>query len=104
FDKTYKGEIDTWDYQWVYAVFQNSGLSIIPNTNLVKNIGVNAAGTHTYSSNDPLSEMQSFSIKKITHPTFILPQKEAELYTLREICNIKPQKIKNKIFKKLKIF
>jgi len=102
FDKAYKGEIDTWDYQWVYATFQNSGLSVLPNKNLVKNIGFGAGASHTSSSRDQLNAMQSFNINRIIHPTFFLPQKEAELYTLREICNVKQKSKKNKIIKKIK--
>jgi len=30
FDKVHKGEIDTWDYQWVFACFKNNWLSCIP--------------------------------------------------------------------------
>ena len=43
----YNGNIDTWDYQWVYSIWANSGLSIAPKRNLVKNIGFNAEATHT---------------------------------------------------------
>ena len=101
FDRTFRGEIDTWDYQWVYTIFKNSGLSVIPNTNLVKNIGFDSRATHTSNRFEQLNEMQSFSIEEITHPTFILPQKEAELYTLREIYKVKQKKKRNKIIKKI---
>lgn len=37
----------TWDYQWVYACWENKGLSIIPKVNLVQNIGFGPEGTHT---------------------------------------------------------
>lgn len=40
-------DIDTWDYQWLMTIWANNGLSIIPNVNLVENIGFSAAGTHT---------------------------------------------------------
>ena len=103
-DKIYKGEIDTWDMQWAYAIFKNSGLSIIPNANLVKNIGFDERATHTRPSNcpDQVNELQSIDIGKIAHPTFILVQKEAELYMLREIYKVKPKKKKKKLKKKIK--
>ena len=36
---------DTWDIQWYFACIKNKGLSIIPEANLIKNIGVE--GTHS---------------------------------------------------------
>jgi hypothetical protein len=35
FDKVYAGEINTWDYQWLYTCFAQSRLSIVPNRNLI---------------------------------------------------------------------
>jgi hypothetical protein len=57
FKGVYEGSIDTWDYQWVYSIWSNSGLSIAPARNLVRNIGFHAEATHTqgdtiYSSLD----------------------------------------------------
>jgi hypothetical protein len=47
FDKCHRGEIDTWDYQWVFACWLRSALSIVPNVNLISNIGFGAQATHT---------------------------------------------------------
>lgn len=41
------GNIDTWDYQWVFSIWANHGLSIAPAENLVANVGFNADATHT---------------------------------------------------------
>ncbi|NIJ53854.1 nucleotide-diphospho-sugar transferase [Dyadobacter arcticus] len=30
----------TWEYQWQYTLFQNDGLAVVPNVNLVSNIGI----------------------------------------------------------------
>jgi hypothetical protein len=46
FDDTFAGKIDTWDYQWAYAVASHSGLSVVPRLNLVRNIGF-GCGTHS---------------------------------------------------------
>lgn len=45
----YEGNIDTWDYQWVFSIWANNGLCAVPARNLVKNIGFNADATHTKS-------------------------------------------------------
>jgi hypothetical protein len=47
FDKVQRGEIDTWDYQWAFAIWQRDGLVATPNVNLVTNIGAGPGGTHT---------------------------------------------------------
>jgi hypothetical protein len=48
FQSVYDGKIDTWDYQWVYNIWANSGLCIAPARNLVRNIGMDhAEATHT---------------------------------------------------------
>jgi hypothetical protein len=35
----------TWDYQWQFAMFLNDGLSVVPNVNLISNIGI--LGVHS---------------------------------------------------------
>ena len=42
----------------VYTVFSNNGLSIIPNINLIKNIGFNDGGTHTSDQNNICADMK----------------------------------------------
>ncbi len=52
FDKVYLKELKTWDYQWLYSIWKNKGYSIIPNRNLVTNIGfgIDSNFTHDQSS------------------------------------------------------
>ncbi len=47
FDRTQAGKIDTWAYPWVLCVWLQSGLTVLPNMNLVSNIGFGADATHT---------------------------------------------------------
>jgi hypothetical protein len=47
YDGTYRGLIDTWDYQWSFARAVQSGLSVVPAVNLVTNIGFGPDATHT---------------------------------------------------------
>jgi hypothetical protein len=43
---TKSGRSNTWDFQWHYAIMKYTGISLIPNVNLVKNIGVGVNATH----------------------------------------------------------
>jgi hypothetical protein len=47
FDQTAAGEIDTWDYQWIYTVIEQGGLACYPTRNLVSNLGWGPEATHT---------------------------------------------------------
>jgi len=73
--------VDTWDYQWTYAVFSNKGLSIVPQRNLVKNIGFGDEATHTPNENENYSKVQHENlIGEIIHPTELRIDKKADRY------------------------
>jgi hypothetical protein len=43
FDLTHAGmdNVDTWDYQWLFSIWLHHGLSILPDRNLISNLGFN---------------------------------------------------------------
>jgi len=99
----------TWDYQWVFNCWVQNGLSIIPDRNLISNIGFGKNATHTKDENHkyaslPVSEME-FPLK---HPGHKLVNKKADSYhfqkTSAKIKNIKKKKKKNIVKKIKKIF
>jgi hypothetical protein len=47
FDVMYSNQFDTWDHQWVFAVWRCGGVCVTPNQNLITNIGFDEAATHT---------------------------------------------------------
>jgi hypothetical protein len=47
FDLAAKGEIDTWDYQWLFTVIESDGLACYPARNLISNLGYRPDATHT---------------------------------------------------------
>ncbi|MCT7962590.1 glycosyltransferase family 2 protein [Laspinema sp. D1] len=48
FDLVYENQIDTWDHQWNFACLYHQNSSILPNKNLVSNIGFgHQEATHT---------------------------------------------------------
>ena len=78
----YKSEPNTWDYQWTYTCFKNSGLTIIPNINLINNIGFDVEATHTKNGlsqtiNKELKLKES-GIFPIKHPITIVRSKSAD--------------------------
>lgn len=100
FSKVSRGEIDTWDYQWTYAVLSNSGLSILPNKNLVSNIGFGKAATHTSDSESEFSKIQNEQISVPSKvPSFMLINYLADEYTTLKMFS--ERNVFFKIFRKL---
>lgn len=50
FDRVHLRQQDTWDYQWTFTCWLNNMLSIMPNVNLISNIGFDRDATHTIGS------------------------------------------------------
>lgn len=73
------GDIDTWDYQWMYSVWMNKGLTIAPNRNLISNIGFNQLATHTRHEQPGLSNLEVSDVSiPLRHPSFIAPDVNAD--------------------------
>lgn len=96
FIPTYEGKINTWDYQWIYAILSNHGLSICPQVNLVSNIGFNFQGTHTQNENSRFANIPVSEIENIKHPQMIFPDGLADAYFYDQYLNIHFRKIKNR--------
>lgn len=47
FDAMYAQNLDTWDYQWLFSLLFNATCSVVPNANLISNIGFGEDATHT---------------------------------------------------------
>ena len=98
FQKTYDSEIDSWGYIWTYTCFTNNGLCVLPNVNLVSNIGFGPESTHTKGNDSIFSQMEVEEISEIVHPEFLLADQEADLLTSKLCFNNKNilKRMKNK--------
>ncbi len=85
FEKTYLKQLQTWDYQWTFAVWCQNGLAILPNKNLVSNVGFDALALNTTNPNDRLAKMDTFEIKELKHPEFIIHNQEADANSIDEV-------------------
>jgi len=94
-EKTYNGEIDTWDYQYAYSNLINNGLSVIPNSNLISNIGFGVQATHTFDEAHFYSALLNEEITSLIHPHFILPEVAADIFTQEKESYVAPGKKKN---------
>ena len=73
------GRVDTWDTQWLFACWIQSRLWIIPQVNLVTNIGFShARATHTILAS-PFAEVPAESISfPLEHPPFVICNRTAD--------------------------
>ena len=62
FDKMFKGEIDTWDYQFAYLLLNNRGKCIFPKCNLVTNIGFGIDATRTSNQESEAANRKHYDI------------------------------------------
>lgn len=92
FSALFANQIDTWDYQWTYAIWQQNGLSIIPNVNLISNIGFGGDATHTRDDDNRFSATPASSHGDLVHPQFVVPDRAADEYTFKETTQISPQR------------
>lgn len=83
FDRTFAGEIDTWDHQLTFAIWKKDGLCISPMRNLVKNIGFGPEATHTKALNDYANRPSEELVFPLRHPPRIEANKEFENLTRR---------------------
>jgi len=82
FDAAYQGQIDTWDFAWMFACWQRNGLTILPQVNLVTNMGFGADATHTVDGASPLAGLPTGQIETpLVHPPHIERDVEADAYT-----------------------
>ena len=73
FERTFNGEVNSWAYIWTFYRFINSGLSIVPAKNLIKNIGFGEEATHTGKSDKKIEDISLFNpdYAPIKHPAFV---------------------------------
>jgi hypothetical protein len=84
----------TWDFQWTFSIWEAGGMSILPNVNLVTNIGFGEDATHTTNVDSDLAGMKINSLTEILHPKKIEINKLADKYTSIKIFKTESRFIK----------
>jgi hypothetical protein len=103
----YDGRLTGWDFKWMFACWLQNGLCIIPNGNLVTNIGYGAEATHIHDEKDPYIKMAAEAMNfPLKHPPFVVRDLDADRFTQRTLFDYDPnvfKKAQNKIKKLLKL-
>lgn len=88
FEAVYKNKIDTWDYQWTFSCWIQNGLTVLPNVNLVSNIGFDGDATHTTGKDNANSKIPVFNLSfPLKHPNWMIKDKKADGYTQKTHFN-----------------
>jgi hypothetical protein len=86
FEGAFKGDYDTWDWQFFFAWWRQNMLAAIPDRNLVTNIGFGTAASHTRDTLPTMAnlphEAMSFPLK---HPPDVFLNAEADALSFRQI-------------------
>ncbi|MDA8387627.1 MAG: hypothetical protein M0Z58_03045 [Nitrospiraceae bacterium] len=86
FNALYEGKKDHWDFRWTFACWRHRALTVLPNVNLVSNIGW---GKEAQSAKDPkniLAAMRTGPMEfPLSHPPFLLRDSAADNFTERNI-------------------
>src|SRR5262249_27032187 len=89
FDCTYATgavEANGWDWQWLFACWAHRGLSILPSTNLITNIGFGEAATHTKRTDDQRINMPAVEmIFPLKHPPYMVRDRETDQLIVEQI-------------------
>jgi len=85
FNKTQLGQIDTWDYQYFHSNLINGFLSVIPNNNMITNLGFNGDSTHTSDVNSYFANIKHKSLPLyLKHPSIFVADRSADNSTLEK--------------------
>lgn len=84
-DMVFRDKIDTWDYQWVLSAWLQGMVSIMPQVNMVSNIGFGAGATHTRRPS-PFGDLLTYEMEfPLKHPKLILPELTADAFTAKRM-------------------
>ena len=70
--------LDCWDYQWILTCWLQNGLSILPNVNMVSNVGFGADATHTFTKESFAADGTQLSVSQeamtfpLKHPQMMI--------------------------------
>lgn len=96
-DWTYSGQIDSWAYRWSLSGFLQNSLHVIPNENLISNIGFAQASTNTHSRTSKLANIPAKALDQpLIHPPYVVRHADADRFTQAMVYAPKGKKAKLK--------
>lgn len=86
FDETHAGLVDTWDYQWAFAMWRHRGMQTTPRTNLISYIGCLPDAVHTSDPAAPYCNVPTEPLEfPLVHPHRLERHLAADIYEFHRI-------------------
>lgn len=104
FARTASGELDTWDYIWNHSVWARGGLWIVPEVNLISNIGFGSAGTHARNALAPRANRPTAGLRwPLRHPAAVHSNRRLGRAIARDIHDVPEQaSLLQRVWRRLK--
>jgi hypothetical protein len=85
----YRGQIDTWDHQCTLSAWRQNALHIVPNVNLVSNIGFGVEATNTTHGESAYANMPVEAIAlPLNHPTHLIRHAAADHFAQTTLYDV----------------
>lgn len=103
FEKMHKGDARTnsktiWDFQWQFACMINSGLVIVPNSNLVANIGFGVQATNLSNPHGPGHDLKVEEMNfPLTHPPFVMVDQVRDQAVFKQVSTTMSSRVKSHV-------
>ncbi|MAI33125.1 MAG: hemolytic protein HlpA-like protein [Rhodopirellula sp.] len=83
FDEQYSGntKVSSWAYPWLYSAWAQNALTILPDVNLISNIGFSGGGTHCTDPDSKFADMEVHDIGALEHPEMIFRSVAADRFS-----------------------
>lgn len=99
------GKVDSWSYLWTFSCWLHGMVALLPNKNLVTNVGFGEDSTHTKEACE-ISELRHEVLEDFSAPSTLAMDQEADEFTFRRIFCAPASPMENFIvsrrFKKLR--
>lgn len=99
FDRAYRGET-SWDVPWLFSTWASGRFNVVPNVNLVSNVGLNDQATGQFDEKNPVFHAAGMPLREIhfplRHPAVVAPLAEADEFSLRCIPALDVQYLRAK--------
>ncbi len=98
FEGVHQEKINSWAYAWTFSCWAQSMMTILPQSNLVTNVGFGEAATHTTSRNGRF-EMKATPLRfPMSHPKTVAIDPAADEFTQRTVFGAaQPQTAREKL-------
>lgn len=105
FNRVAAGEIDTWDYQWVFHCWMAGGLSCMPAGNLISNIGFDERATHTTESGHAQANLPTQPLPMpMKHPATVARHRDFDHWSENHLYPVARHTLRRVLGRRLKFY